>query len=155
MLVDDKSQLENGNLRMGTIMKDSRINCNSIIHVAVVDDDNTFIERYTMMVDGFMKKNGMECSITCFADGNELIQNIDGSSDSLASFDLYCLDIEMPGMNGLELYDVFKFKALGYVRKSLLEKDFEETMGRFVREWRNRTRLYEFESKELEFCENK
>ena len=42
MLVDDKSQLENGNLRMGTIMKDSCINCNSIIHVAVVDDDNTF-----------------------------------------------------------------------------------------------------------------
>ena len=28
MLVDDKSQLENGNLRMGTIMKDNRINCN-------------------------------------------------------------------------------------------------------------------------------
>ena len=44
-------------------MKDSCINCNSIIHVAVVDDDNTFIERYTMMVDGFMKKNGLECYV--------------------------------------------------------------------------------------------
>ena len=103
-----KVNRKNGNLRMGTIMKDSCINCNSIIHVAVVDDDNTFIERYTMMVDGFMKKNGLECSITCFADGNELIQNIDGSSDSLASFDLYCLDIEMPEMDGHRLTKLIK-----------------------------------------------
>ena len=31
MLVDDKSQLENGNLRMGTIMKDRCINCNIML----------------------------------------------------------------------------------------------------------------------------
>ena len=32
MLVDDKSQLENGNLRMVTIMKDRCINCNIMLN---------------------------------------------------------------------------------------------------------------------------
>lgn len=132
-----------------------------MIKIAIAEDDTDFIQKYKDMIERYMSKHSVNCKVDDYKNAKELL---DGTMD----YDLFCLDIEMPGINGLELageirrvcgnkpdiafvtayenavYDVFRYNALGFLRKSLLQNDFEEMMGRFLRKWKNRVKRYEF-----------
>ena len=107
-----------------------------MIKIAIAEDDTDFIQKYKDMIEQYMSKHSVNCKVDDYKNAKELL---DGTMD----YDLFCLDIEMPGINGLELageirrvcgnkpdiafvtayenavYDVFRYNALGFLRKSL------------------------------------
>ena len=67
-----------------------------MIHVAVVDDDAEERRRIKEYLDGISAKRGIEFSVREFTDGSSFIGTY------TPEYDIVLMDIEMPGMNGLE-----------------------------------------------------
>ena len=92
--------------------------------------------------------------------------------ESAMDYELYCLDVEMPGINGFQLaerirqvqgmepdilfvsvseravFDVFRYHVLGFVRKTHIENDMQEAMQRFVKAWEDKKKEFEFVTKD-------
>ena len=67
-----------------------------MIHIAIVDDDDTDANRTSEMIDRYYDGDHSQYAITRFADGEAFL---DGYK---AGFDALFLDVEMPGIDGLE-----------------------------------------------------
>lgn len=81
--------------------------------IAVVDDENVFQEQISEYIKKYQEENEMEIQTVYFADGLKLLESYQ------CNYDLILLDIEMPGMNGME------------VAKKIREKD-EEVILMFI-----------------------
>lgn len=67
--------------------------------IAIVDDNKEYKEYIQKMVKGVIYKQNLNMDIMTFREARTLLYEIEDGS----FFDLYILDIEMPGMNGIEL----------------------------------------------------
>lgn len=67
-----------------------------MIHIAIVDDDDTDAGRTAAMVDRYYDGDHHRYAITRFTDGESFL------NDYKAGFDALFLDVEMPGIDGLE-----------------------------------------------------
>ncbi len=130
------------------------------ISIAIVDDEDIFLEHFAEIVEDHFRASKKEFEISKFKSSKELY--VCGKS-----FDLYFLDIEMPEVSGTEIaesiresygripevifvtsnnhavYDVFEFEALGFIRKTYLENDFEKSMRIFWNKKKSLDNMFE------------
>lgn len=91
-----------------------------IIKIAICDDEKVFLEKLNNYLISFMKENNMCFEIYIFSSGIKLLEALD------ENFQIVFLDIQMPGLDGLEiakyirkrdksLYLVFTTSYINYV----------------------------------------
>lgn len=69
------------------------------MRIAIVDDDGEFRKKTEEIARKFCGTAGEEADILCVAEGNTLLE----AAESRRSCDIYILDVELPGLDGLEL----------------------------------------------------
>ncbi len=116
-------------------------------HVAICDDEVVFIDKITELLHLYAEKKNLHFQLHAFSDPSALQDEImDGSV-----FDIYLLDVEMPGLDGFSLAkqiknahplvpvifltshiemsrEGYKVDALRYVSKLRLEEELTEAM---------------------------
>ena len=132
-----------------------------MLKIAIVDDNIEFVNLYRRKVGEFFRNNNIEVKIATFMESDIFL----GQDEK---YDLYFLDIELQDTNGMQLaeiirqkygdnvdiifvtmketavYDAFMVDAVGFIRKSLMDSDFDKTMEKYIRRYHDRTRKYEF-----------
>ena len=70
------------------------------IKIALCDDETEFHETTEKLLTEYKQKNpSASFALSCFSSGRELLDYIDANQ----TFDIYILDIVMPGINGIQL----------------------------------------------------
>ena len=80
----------------------------SVIRVAVVDDNETFLKQAQSIVKKCLTEKGMEYEIKLYNTPGNLVWDLEEQT----YFDIFLIDIEMPGINGLELAQKIRLKHL-------------------------------------------
>lgn len=66
------------------------------IEIALCDDEEILRRKLKIMLYDILKKEGISGTVKDYASGEELLKDIE-------QFDLVFLDIDMPGMNGIDV----------------------------------------------------
>lgn len=74
-------------------------NLNTLLHIAVCDDETEDLHQIVSLTDGLMKAEGLACSITEYGSGNALLTAIQNG----AKFHILLLDVMMDGIDGIGL----------------------------------------------------
>ncbi len=80
------------------IMYDER-EVNDMIKVAICDDEDSIIQEMERIIETSAHEYGIQIESEVFYDGEQLIRYMNRNEEQ---FDLFFLDIEMKGMNGIE-----------------------------------------------------
>lgn len=122
------------------------------IRIAVCDDEEFFLESLSSLVVACMNEGGYFFTLEKYTRGDVLQENI---TSGRKEYDLLFLDIDMPGVSGMELaqqlrkrdyegiicfvtshnqfaFDAFGVDALGYVMKPAKYADVKRMMGKAV-----------------------
>ena len=125
-------------------------------HVAVCDDERFAADAIVAAADRALQANGAQADFEVFTSAAELARRV-----VQTSFDLILLDIEMPGVDGIELggmlreggiqteiiyvsnaegrvFESLQVRPLGFVRKSTFAQDMANAMGVFVKSRRKK-----------------
>lgn len=126
--------------------------------IAVCDDEQKILEE----IAGIIRKNYPKDSINLFSSGQDFL-------NSEETPDLLLLDIDMPGMNGMEVaaaldskkdsvlivfvtahdelvYDSFKYHPFAFVRKKFLEEELSAVLSDCQKEFESRNRHFVFQT---------
>lgn len=79
-----------------------------MIRVAVVDDNETFLKQEESILKRCLTEKGMEYEIKVYSTPGNLVWDLEEQT----YFDIFLIDIEMPGINGLELAQKIRLKHL-------------------------------------------
>ncbi|MBQ3786835.1 MAG: response regulator transcription factor [Lachnospiraceae bacterium] len=66
-----------------------------MIELAIVEDEKEYIKQLLQFVDQYQREYGEAIRVTCFYDGDEIVNGYDGS------FDIILMDIQMKFMDGM------------------------------------------------------
>ena len=114
----------------------------NVIKIAICDDEEKAVSLHEKMVKGCLQRQGIGCEITTYTQSRNLLYDI---TDDGFFYDLILLDIEMPGVSGMEIpkrigeylpnvriifvtshteyaIDAFEMSIFRYVPKSNLEE---------------------------------
>lgn len=126
----------------------------SMIYIAVCDDEKYMSEQIKRMAEDFFKKKNTDISVAQYSSGEELLENSE-------RIDLLFLDIGMEGMDGIEtarmlraqdykgflvfitvlkemVFQSFEVQPFDYLVKPVQEEQFERTMERLFRSMQDR-----------------
>lgn len=135
--------------------------------IAILDDEQEYISLITSITKEYMLKRGFEYEIKTYTSSKDLMDDYNASKKEM----IYLLDVEVPGMNGIEVakqirlkqwdsfiiyitnyiqYAVpaFEVNALRYIPKSMLEEklqDAYDAIKDIVRRRSKNQRYYIFE----------
>lgn len=68
-----------------------------MISIAIVDDEQMYLDKEKRITEEYFRRKGQECRIELFQDAEWLLCELEEKK-----FDIYVLDVEMPGKNGLD-----------------------------------------------------
>lgn len=68
----------------------------ALLSIALTDDDPSFLDTLSSYLEQYARENGVSFHISRFTNGYDLLE-------SKESYDISFLDIEMPGINGIDL----------------------------------------------------
>lgn len=68
-----------------------------MISIAIVDDEQMYLDKEKRITEEYFRRKGQECRIELFQDAEWLLCELEEKK-----FDIYVLDVEMPGRNGLD-----------------------------------------------------
>ena len=80
------------------------------IKVAICDDEEFYRSQLDDMVSVYVNEMDVNVSIDLYGNAKELMNNILSKSKE---YDLLFLDVEMPGMTGIEMADAKKDRSMG------------------------------------------
>lgn len=114
-----------------------------MIHIAICDDDPIFMELFQSVLEEQLKGEDMEYRISGYSTGEELLKEI-------ANFDAVFLDIDMPGLDGMQIakyinenhpvpilfltayddlvYSSIQFQPFRFLRKDYIDYELEEAV---------------------------
>lgn len=67
-----------------------------MIKIAIIDDDKGFLIKYKSMTEEFMNGTDMDYTVDTYDSAEAVLE-------SAMDYELYCLDVEMPGIDGFQL----------------------------------------------------
>lgn len=70
-----------------------------MLRIAVLDDETVYIDRIRQITNECMNRIGMKYEIHEYKNGQDILEDLEKEQ----YFDIYLLDVELPGMNGLEI----------------------------------------------------
>ena len=70
-----------------------------MVKIAVLDDEPIFLERISKKIDSIYKKNHIKAAVDCYNNGKVLLDEVNDGR----RYDIYVLDVEVPGISGVEL----------------------------------------------------
>lgn len=120
-----------------------------MISVAIVDDENTFIQMYKKEVSEIFSKLGFECEISTYTN-----PAVFQKETIKIKYDLIFLDIDMPDISGMQIaselnkqdnngalifvsnhsnfvFEAFRYSAYRFIRKENLHSDTSEAVCSF------------------------
>lgn len=121
-----------------------------VLHIAIVENDAEPVEEEKTFFERYQKEKNIETEITVFISGYDFLEA------NPERFDLIFMDIDMPGINGMETseryrqrggkgeivfvtnlpqfaIDGYRVSALDFLLKPLTYEDFYLTMERFMK----------------------
>lgn len=133
-----------------------------MLNIAICDDEAVICRLYQEKVQNIMDQQGIPVKISIFSNPKEFLEGMKNRRNQLL-----LLDIDMPGISGLEIaekmqglaakpliifvtnqdalvYQTFQYHPFGFIRKSFLEEELAGVLGQAVQELRNRQVKYIF-----------
>ena len=137
-----------------------------MIKIGICDDEAAMVDKISEKVKLFFKEYSYEIQLTVFTDSSqadEVCRKVD--------FDVFFLDIDMPGLSGFEVaerirsynqsmtiifvsshenmvFKAFQYDTFRFVRKEVLDTEFDEVLKSFLCRYQNRRKQQIFETKE-------
>ena len=127
--------------------------------IAICDDDQKDLDLIFTYVMKYSKQSNIEIKCDLYSDGKDLLDNLNNELDAVF------LDIDMPNPNGIEVantinekfpelnivfvtnrtelvFDIIKFRPIGFVRKNEIENEIIDTITRVQNEVYSRSVIY-------------
>lgn len=125
--------------------------------VVICDDDALFLNLMQEKITGIFEKKKKKCEIYSYAGSREMLGKMPAQTD------LYFLDIDMPGMSGMEVakkimvenaeaviifvsnhedavFEAIHYAPFRFIRKAYIETELPEALGAWEKECRKRER---------------
>ena len=120
-----------------------------MIRIAMCDDETMFLQTYQKKVSELFQEHNVDCKIDTYTDARRFLEDCEKTS-----YDLIFLDIDMPGLSGIQLaskfrdkgldttlvfvsshddfvFETFRYNAYRFVRKNKLISDTQEMISSF------------------------
>lgn len=130
--------------------------------IAICDDEQVTLDNLNRYISDFFKNRDFNTEIYLYTDGNSLLANC-----RKINFDILFLDIEMPGISGMEtadlirdenayihiifvtnkedlVYQSLKYAPFRFIRKSYFESELEEALISLTKKIESKNVFYEF-----------
>lgn len=133
-----------------------------MIRIAIVDDEEIFLNSINFKIKELMQKNEKETEIYIFTDGKSMLEQ-----NEKTAFDIIFLDIDMPEITGIDIsrqirdkhsdieiifvsskeemvYESIKYTPFRFIRKNRFENEIQEAIETYLKKRKRNAFSYIF-----------